>query len=763
MLRVTPALLSQSSGGESRAIHGFAQWLSTFVSSGRGDLTQALQHLRGHAQERGYGETKFTIIRSLEQVREHQPERLREVWASWSELLRELAYQLPKAQRVSELAQISSGRLQLDISIPLTELVPNFDAKVMNEALRQLGLTRDSNPAPAPGPTAVMDAAPQVAKAAPKRTWGPLSETQWGAFVGRIISHAATEDDATALDSLVAAGHTNASLQAFLYRSPVVHEMEQGARWVQRLAAALELGEKLSRGEPLDDTSAAALQRIAQVPAGPTEDLTPPRSLMEGDLEGLVYRWLKLHAPATATAVRQHHPHFVCKEQFHALDELLATMAKERGKFLADYNVLAVMHMTGGAPAALQLLSEHLGLAPQDYLGVSVNYSGSVIAIDRLRADGYATENPEENKDGLGMLKDALGRPRPGTYDQHKIQQLMGPLERMLQKHEANGKPIMVIDDGGFVTRALADDRFDGKRHLFKVVEWTMNGVREYEQLPAHKKDFRFVPGATTAIKTEVEPPFIISAQQKAILPLIEQMTGGLRRKRVAVVGAGNIGRAMAEELLKRGAVVTVMDRDHSKLPRHPKRHLRATTDLREAVEHQDLVFLATGRGAAPSEVRRWMSPNTKIVSLSSADRDVRTPGRNTHHRFGQTVHEVSLRIGHGAQSSTPSSQPVRLFDQHLRAKLKRSGISVATETRAVEIVSAGYPINFLRRLRSLPPSHEVVPYMSTALALARAAASDAPGRADVEPGEDQRAIQIYAKHHPQELAMARGHQSGWP
>ena len=98
------------------------------------------------------------------------------------------------------------------------------------------------------------------------------------------------------------------------------------------------------------------------------------------------------------------------KAQSAQLGLQLDAIASVQGRCLEGFNVMTVMHQMGRTIPWLELLSDKLGLDPTNYLGVSVPYSGSEVAMARLNLDGYETHDDHDPRPHPSAILQRLRR-----------------------------------------------------------------------------------------------------------------------------------------------------------------------------------------------------------------------------------------------------------------------------------------------------------------------------------------------------------------
>jgi hypothetical protein len=323
----------------------------------------------------------------------------------------------------------------------------------------------------------------------------------------------------------------------------------------------------------------------------------------------------------------------------------------------------------------------------------------------------------------LAKLEDTIGAGNPQGFDELKTAAIRRAVEEMLDKHAENGLPIMVIDDGGYVSKVVRA-HFKDDESKFRFVEWTTRGVRQFETIadPA----YALVSAAECQPKSYFEPPFIAKAAVEHLLVGAGTRFSSLKDLEVATIGHGSIGRAAALALAGEGAAVQVSDLDAKHRARAAEDGLAQTADVKQAVAGKKLVVGATGANSSPPPLFEASAPGTVWASLSSVDietRDDKDPRNN-------------------------GTWGTNLVRANLKAELDPTapgGVKVELEAR--EILNGGYPLNPSRRVRVMPLEEEEVILLVLNEAIAQATQEKGTGKKQVARRED-RIDRLYRQYH---------------
>lgn len=695
------------------------------------ELKEAVSGFVAAAADSTYLQAKNALVQTLSHFEQRRPDMTLPLFEGLRPWFRALAQTLPPADAKRELAQLESGDFTVQVSLPLPpamlEELRKAQAGEAWRAFAALGGTTPTRSAEAERPVgsrSLVETLRAVAAAPPP---GQPSAAQWGAFLGRLISGGLHRRGAELLDLLVARGRVDRGLAEVVAFAGVAG----GELRANRLSAALELAQRAARGvSKLDALDKSVLAELATVKPNPTLDYAPLTSIKDGDFEAALFKYAATEVPSLRAPMLLYHPHIPTTDQLPAVVEQLDAIAAENGKCLAGFNVMTVMHQMGRTIPWLTLLEEKLGLDRDNYLGVSVPYSGSEISIERLNLEGFRTLDDHDPRDPLlAKLQDTIGAGNPQGFDELKTAAVRRAVEEMLEKHAHNGLPILVVDDGGYVSKVVRD-YFREHEDKFRFVEWTTRGVRQFETVadPAYS----LVSAAECTPKTYFEPPFIAKAAVEHLLVGAGTHFSSLKDLEVATIGHGSIGRAAALALAGEGAAVQVSDLDAQHRARAQQDGLAETADVKEAVAGKRLVVAATGANSSPPPVFEASAPGTVWASLSSVDietRDVSDPRNN-------------------------GTWGTNLVRANLNAELDPSapgGLKIELEKR--EILNGGYPLNLSRRVRVMPLQEEEVILLVLNEAIAQATQETGTGKKAVAPERQARIDRLYRQHHPEQAA----------
>lgn len=703
----------------------FETWLiGTLVEPELADLRQGARLFAAASRESTYRQAKVALAQVLAHCDKHAPTLTVSMFRTLQLVLEVKAAELPQAEAARERLALREGRLEVPVELPQAVLGAVSDAAnaMVDRYAKELGVA--VAPSAQDRTASVRSQATARTAALDARICAGLNERQWGAFLGRTISDVFDADESRALDDLAARGRMDRALVFALEQSGASADRGDDGAWARRVGAAIDLARRAQYAS-LDDHDRRALTSIAASNTTPTMSYEPIRSLKDGDIEGMLHRFMKVTVPRFASAAIAYHPHIVEPEALPALSEQMDGIAREDGAFLSEFNVLTIMHQTAGCVPWLRLLEEKLGMRREDYLGISVPYSGSPIAIARLNQEGFETRADHDPRDPLlAAMQDTLGAGNPQAFDELKEQNLRRGIAALVERAEKNGKKMMIIDDGGYAGHVIRK-YFAEHEHRFVIVEWTTRGVRKFEQLQAPK--FPLLSAAESAPKTAIEPAFVADALRDACVVSMQNRLGTLKDKSLLLVGFGHIGRAVALVMQAKGMRVTVSDVRKEALEAARRDGFLVEPDMKKAVANKHAILAATGANSMPPEIFSQISHGTVIASASSVDIETRSPVAAHNGTWGRSLIRRELYVEDGEQ---------RAIDR--------------------ELLGGGYVLNMTRRTRLMAPEREEVIFMNVTEAIAQIADETRPGKHLMTTDREARIDRLYAKHRPAAYAHAK-------
>ncbi|MBI1949271.1 MAG: NAD-binding protein [Deltaproteobacteria bacterium] len=291
--------------------------------------------------------------------------------------------------------------------------------------------------------------------------------------------------------------------------------------------------------------------------------------------------------------------------------------------------------------------------------------------------------------------------------------------------HKKNGEPIVVLDDGGLVSHILhADPKYASVRKKFRIVEQTTGGVQLAEK---HALESVVVNVARSKSK-ELEGEAIGEVVAAKTVQALARFGAGLDKKDLVLIGYGVIGPAIAQEMLARGAKVTVVERSRERAALAKKAGFHVILDdpadpksqerRRAALAKADLVVGATGRCTLSLDDMKVLKDGAAIASASSKRGELDMEGLER---------EASKR------EPVPSDEPLVTLPT---ARYRLKG-------RTITVIGDGYPVNFDGGAQSVPPEKIQITdaAMLSALFQASRVGNTQRGLIDLDPSTDARLL----------------------
>lgn len=286
-------------------------------------------------------------------------------------------------------------------------------------------------------------------------------------------------------------------------------------------------------------------------------------------------------------------------QRLEMLERIVARRAKNA---FSDFNVLHIQHLLGSNYKFIDAV-HRLGCPKEDMLTVGIPYSTSETVADVMEGEGYEVMKPPLNI---------------AAWER----QVEDAVYQMVEKAKANGKEVVVFDDGGLVAKILHERPWAKPyRKLFRVVEQTTRGI-------------------TVASKYDLDVPIVNYAQDPAKDlegPMIGEVVldrmrerfagigmGDVTGKKLTVNGFGVIGAATAVELAKAGAEVTVYDPDAGARKRAKAMAKKLKLDIKvlakpeEAFAGAEMIVGCTGHESITRAAIDAAADGCVLVSTSS-------------------------------------------------------------------------------------------------------------------------------------------------
>lgn len=276
----------------------------------------------------------------------------------------------------------------------------------------------------------------------------------------------------------------------------------------------------------------------------------------------------------------------------------------------ADCHVVAVQHVLA-TNLTLFKAFEELGLEPSRAEIIGVPYSTNYVVEHAFRARGYQIHTP-----------DVVDPNDIAPAYEHAVK---AALARAVERAQQDGRPILIIDDGGKAS-AVAAREYPHAAHLFRGVEQTMRGVTEIglvEKAEGRSLGFPVVDVARSPLKRHEIPK--IGAQ---VVQEIEKLLLGVGLEAVAgreatVMGFGSIGLGVAGALRNAGARVTVWDIDEDVRREAARAGFDVPAHREDALRGKSIIVGTTGKRSITREDLVLLEHQCVLASASSRDVEI--------------------------------------------------------------------------------------------------------------------------------------------
>jgi hypothetical protein len=363
------------------------------------------------------------------------------------------------------------------------------------------------------------------------------------------------------------------------------------------------------------------------------------------------------------------------------LDAFEARVSSQRG-ILTGWRCVYVQHLLASNMSCLAFLKA-MGLDPRDVRIFGKGYSTSEAVLSELNSLGWNVWEPKEYR-----------------YNQAFDELIIEEIGAFLVSQRSETRPLLIIDEGGLATRAIAKAGYSCDR--LTVVELTSRGAEHYALVAARAP---VVDVARSFIKKGIESRYIASSMIENLLALDQYQTILGDGRQIGLIGGGAIGSAIVAELRDRCIAFGIYDQDAAR---------GSVGTFGDLLQQSTTIMSSTGDGPDWT-VPLAMSVGPKVlVNCGSSDVEY-SPWKLREYveRHGGTFvveHPHQPWIG-------------RVVVEHRQSRFV--------------LLRGGFPINFDGSPDPIPP--HVVQLTRTALMAGaiQAAASDRPGVVDLD-GADQ-------------------------
>lgn len=373
-------------------------------------------------------------------------------------------------------------------------------------------------------------------------------------------------------------------------------------------------------------------------------------------------------------------------DQFRAVDEELGAPAPLVEQFLdrlegrqplVGYRALLIQHQLSNHVVLADALIR-LGLEPRDLCWLDVPYTSTPSVRDFVR------ERLGVPADSFRVCDDYR------VLDPYAAYQYRRSVDTVLDLAQAGDQPLLVLDDGAYVLKALSALRRERWPMPMAIVEQTTRGTIAIEESAAMHVIARTLPVvdvARSVPKKTLEPPFIAMA----VCASLERTFGALLDDRpprnALVLGYGAIGEQVCTYVSAHFGLgerhVCVHDSNAERLALAVNRGYREW-DRRNHAGRFDLVIGCSGRASFVLGDREYLNDGAVLVSASSGTVEL---SRKEFIELADATDrdDVTIRRNGLDERNLHSNVEIRLVD------------------RTATFVNAGFPVNFDGSANTIP------------------------------------------------------------
>jgi S-adenosylhomocysteine hydrolase len=210
-----------------------------------------------------------------------------------------------------------------------------------------------------------------------------------------------------------------------------------------------------------------------------------------------------------------------------------------------------------------------------------------------------------------GEIKSILEEKKYKVYSTMEIENVLKELAS-----EKGAKPIIVIEDGGYIVPYLHKEEFEGLGNItLGAVEQTTRGIRNNQLIKTLLFPVISIPGSN--LKDTFEPPHVARAVVSNIQKLLPNINFSSRH--VMVIGYGSIGEQISlflRDTLKMS--ISIYDTDLTKLVKADQHGFKTEKNITSGVKDKFLIVGATGETVIGRSEILAMAHNVYLVSASS-------------------------------------------------------------------------------------------------------------------------------------------------
>jgi len=289
----------------------------------------------------------------------------------------------------------------------------------------------------------------------------------------------------------------------------------------------------------------------------------------------------------------------------------------------------------------------------------------------------------------------------PYPYYQHRR-----TVNTVIELGEASDQPLIVLDDGAYVLKALSALRKDRWPRPIALVEQTTRGIIKMNQSAAMRavgRDVPLVDVAQSSPKRTLEPPFVAMAVCASLKRTIDRLAAGREFGRILVSGYGAIGEQVATYLSAEFHVdkqrVFIHDPDDNRTALAARRGF-SSWDASDLAQRFDLVVGCSGRASFGLGDREYLGDGALLASASSGAVEL------SRRDFVELADASDL-------------DDIEIRRDGLDERNLHADIEIRLVDRVVTFTNAGFPVNFDGGIKTIPSRFiQQTPVMMAAAAI---------------------------------------------
>ncbi len=329
------------------------------------------------------------------------------------------------------------------------------------------------------------------------------------------------------------------------------------------------------------------------------------RTMYGGELENVALKQMRSYAPSLlGTLPRAELPRLAAVEQ---------VLQDADTSSLKQVNFIAVQHLLADTGTLLEKLMA-AGIDSRRAHVLGIPYSTNEGVAQSLRARGIDTDTTER---------------RDLPYERWRTVQVTALIEKALNDHAENGKPIVALDDGGFITKVL-HEQFPQQAHLFCIVEQTTHGQREAERRTLACDVISIAKTSSKALEMHGLDQAIGSEMQARLEAF--SSSDHLPGLPAVVLGFGWIGQIVSTYLANMGRQVVVVDPEPQARAWAQECGLAAVASPDAVIQQAALIAGCTGDRSLTAAQLATLKQNPVVFSASSSNREFELPADSHFH-----------------------------------------------------------------------------------------------------------------------------------